>query len=80
MRVRMVLIFMVLIFTVLVSAMIYSAFSLLPSKTAAQTSRCCSLNIECNSSTQICCKTSRIICDPYKRGFCVERRNCINPD
>lgn len=69
----------VLVFTILSSAMIYSALSLLPFKTMAQSSNCCSYTGQC-SSTQICCKTSSITCDTYKKGFCVERRNCINPD
>jgi hypothetical protein len=69
---------MILVFAVLVSAMIYSALSLLPAKTTAQSVSCCSINAQC-AAVDTCCKSADITCDKSKKGFCVQQRNCAHP-
>ena len=66
-----------LIFMVLFGLMLYSAFSLLPTKTAAQSASCCSYSGQCGSG-KTCCMTQDASCDNLKKGFCVARYNCLN--
>lgn len=67
---------MISIFVFLLAVMIYSAFSLLPTKTVAQSASCCANSGNCEAG-RICCKPSEATCSSLKKGFCLVRSNCL---